>query len=140
MTHKEPFLNIRMDGIMHACSLPSNCFFAYEFLYPRLDRINPCKGMQDSLEFWIPRHEFRNSRYWIRGRPWNLDSGYNGQQYSEFLELNSRFQSPGFRTPQAKISHIPDAKRNNFLDSRIRIPLSTLGEAIANPAIDWRVN
>ena len=43
---------------MDACSLPSNCFFAYEFLYPRLDRINPCKGMQDSLEFWIPRHEF----------------------------------------------------------------------------------
>jgi len=80
MTHKKPLLNIRMGGILHACSLPSNCFFAYdhEFLYPRLDRINPCKGMQDSLEFWIPRHEFRNSRYWIRGRcQWNLDSDYN---------------------------------------------------------------
>ena len=63
---------------MHACYLPSNCFFAYEFLNPRLDRINPSKGMQDSLEFWIPRHEFRNSIYWIRGRcQWNLDSDYN---------------------------------------------------------------
>ena len=53
-----------------------------------------CKVIQDSLGFQIPR-----CRFWIPSQ-WSLDSG--------FLELNSGFQSPGFRTPNEKVSEIPE--------------------------------
>lgn len=36
---------------------------------------------------------------------------------SEFLELYSGSQSPGFQIPQVKISWIPDTTRKNFPDS-----------------------
>ena len=53
-----------------------------------------CKVIQDSLGFQIPRCRFRIPSQW------SLDSG--------FLELNSGFQSPGFRTPNEKVSGIPE--------------------------------
>ena len=53
-----------------------------------------CKVIQDSLGFQIPRCRFRIPSQW------SLDSG--------FLELNSGFQSPGFRTPNEKVSEIPE--------------------------------
>ena len=51
--------------------------------------VAPYKGLQDSLGFWIPWR-----RFWILCQ-WNL-----------------RFQSPGFRNPQAKFPglQIPEAK------------------------------
>ena len=49
-----------------------------------------CKGIQDSLGFWIPRHAFR-----IPGT--ELQSSF-----SEILELYSGFQIPRFQIPQAK--------------------------------------
>ena len=86
--------------------------------------VAPCKGIQDTLGFWIPR---RGLRIPITGfqiffsRTWIPDS--NCQWDSGFLHLYSGFQGPGFRIPQAKISKIPDSKCKNFPDSGIRIPL-----------------
>ena len=55
--------------------------------------VSPCKEMQDSLEFLIPRCGFQIPRYWI------LDSNH----FSWYLKmLNSRFQSPRFQIPQEK--------------------------------------
>ena len=48
----------------------------------------PCKGIQDSHGFWIPRH----SRFQV------LDS--NCKRNLRFLELYSGFTSPGFGIPQ----------------------------------------
>ena len=48
---------------------------------------------------------------------WNLDSGFQSLVDSGFLELFSRFQSPGFRIPRVKFSRIPDSKSKNFSDS-----------------------
>ena len=99
----------------------------------------PCKGIQDSLGFWIPRHGFRIpgtgyriffSGTWIpvvSGIPDSLgcipdskaqDSGFHRQTF------------PRFRIPHAKISKIPDYTSKNFQDSgfhmqkfpRFRIP------------------
>ena len=55
-----------------------------------------CKVIQDSLGFQIPRCRFRIPSQW------SLDSVFR------FLELNSGFQSPGFRTPNEKVSGIPE--------------------------------
>ena len=66
----------------------------------------PCKGVQDSLGFWIPRCGF-----WISPgtgfhqsmsgelKFWNLDS--------LSCMLHPGFQSQGFRISEAKISRIP---------------------------------
>ena len=77
--------------------------------------VSPCKEMQDSLEFLIPRCGFQIPRYWI------LDSNH----FSWYLKmLNSRFQSPRFQIPQVrKISWILDFRSKTFPDYRIWIPL-----------------
>ena len=72
--------------------------------------IAPCKGIQGSLGFCIiPQRGFGFqvlesmvfvSGTWIPNSKRQLDSG--------FLELLSRFQRPGFRIPEAKISRIPE--------------------------------
>ena len=84
----------------------------------------PCKGIQDTLGFWIPRRGFRipitGFQIFFSGT-WIPDS--NCQWDSGFLLLYSGFQGPGFRIPQTKISKIPDSKCKNFPDSGIRIPL-----------------
>ena len=41
---------------------------------------------------------------------------------SVFLEPYSRFQSPGFRTQQAKVFRILDSTSKNFVDSGIGFP------------------
>ena len=70
----------------------------------------PFKGIQDSLQWfvqWIARRGF-NSRYWISDYlSRNLDSRFQTSAGTGFHELNSRFQSPEFWIPQAKIFRIP---------------------------------
>ena len=65
-----------------------------------INEIAPCKVIQDSLVFWIPRYElliFRTHCLWkLR------------------IELNSGFQSIGFRIPQSKNSRIPESKSKNY--------------------------
>ena len=61
--------------------------------------IAPCKGIQDSLGFWIPRRGFPIPRNWIPGT-WILDC--NLQKDCEFFELL-------LPIPQAKISGIPES-------------------------------
>ena len=75
-------------------------------------RITPCKGIQDSLGFWIPGIEFRILCQW------NLDSG--------FLELYSGFESPGLRIPQAKTRWITDSTTNIFHGQLINVDFSEI--------------
>ena len=74
--------------------------------------IAPCKGIQDSLGFCIPRRGFRipgtgfqslsaELGFWIPIVSMIPDSG--------FLELYSGFQSPGFLILRAKISRFPES-------------------------------
>ena len=71
----------------------------------------PCKGIQDSLRFWIPRSGLRIlitgfqiffSETWIPDSNCLWDSG--------FLQLFFGFQGPGFRIPRRKISKIPESE------------------------------
>ena len=83
----------------------------------------PCKGIQDSLGFWIPLRGFRISRWWISvfvGGTWILDC--NCRWDSRFLELYSGFQSPGFGIPQANFPRfwIPQAKLSWIPESGFR--------------------
>ena len=80
--------------------LPKLCSVLNRASIPHYQTIAPCKGVQDSLEFWIPRRQFRILCQW------NLDSGFISLD-SRFLDLYCGFQSPGFRVAQAKISRIP---------------------------------
>ena len=80
----------------------------------------PCKGIQDSLAFWIPCDGFRIPRYWIpilcQG---NLDSGSN--------------PVVGFWNPWAvfliRKSRIPDSTNTKFPDCGIRIPLHGVSQS-----------
>ena len=59
------------------------------------------KVIQDSLGSWIERCEFQESRsngFWISCQ-WNVDFGFNRYRGFGLLELNSEFQSQGFRNP-----------------------------------------
>ena len=60
----------------------------------------PCKGIQDSLGFWIPGRGFR-----IQSTGFRILCQWD----SGFLELYSGFQSPRFWIPQAKISWIRES-------------------------------
>ena len=66
-----------------------------------------CRGDRDSLEFWIPRREFRISRHWI----------LVVSRIQDFLELYFGFQSPGFLILQA-IS-FPDSRFHELKNFRI---------------------
>ena len=106
------FLNGKRPGLPFQNFRLSREFFA------------PCKGIQDTLGFWIPRRGFRipfTGFQIFLGGTWIPDS--NCYWDSGFLHLYSGFQGPGFRIPQAKISKIPNSKCKNFPDSGIRIPL-----------------
>ena len=70
----------------------------YEGCVRAVSSFAPSKGIQESLGFWIPRHEF-----WIPGTRFRIPI------VSGFLEQYSIFQSPGFWIPQAKISWIPES-------------------------------
>ena len=67
-----------------------------------------CKGIQNSLGFWIPRRGLRipGTGFWILCQ-WKLDSRSQSLVDSRILELYSGFHSPGFRIPQVKICWIP---------------------------------
>ena len=77
-----------------------------------------CKGIQDILEFWIPRHGFRIPGTGIRILcQWNLDSGF--QSLVGFQIPRAVFRIPKPRTPDstANFSMIPNSTRKNFEDS-----------------------
>ena len=80
--------------------LPKLCSVLNRASIPHYRTIAPCKGVQDSLEFWIPRRQFRILCQW------NLDSG--------FISLDSRFHWSVLRTPKPGI---PDSTSKNFPDS-----------------------
>ena len=65
----------------------------------------PCKGIQDSPGFWIPRRGLRIPDF-VNGT-WILDSKCDLVRF-RILELYSGFRSPGFRIPQTKISLITE--------------------------------
>ena len=58
-------------------------------------KLASCKGIQDSLEFWI-----LDSGFFVNGT-WIPD--FNGQYHSGFLKLYYGFQNPGFQIPPEKI-------------------------------------
>ena len=92
----------------------------------------PCKGIRDSLVFWIPRHEFQipGTGFHILCQ-WNLDSGFqwlvgfripwavfwiqkpripDSRVKTWFLDSAFHKQNlPGFRITQAKICRIPES-------------------------------
>ena len=84
--------------------LPKLCSVLNRASIPHYPNIAPCKGVQDSLEFWIPRRKFRILCQW------NFDSGFISLEF-RFLELYYGFQSPGFRIPQSK--NFPDSLARN---------------------------
>ena len=55
---------------------------------------------------------------------WNLDSGFQSLAGFRIPCIVSRFQSPGFRIPQANFSGIQDPTSKNLPDSGIRIPIN----------------
>ena len=74
-----------------------------------------CKGIQDSLGFWIPRNGFRipGTGFRIRSQ-WNFDSGFQSFVGLRIpWDVYSVFQSLGFRISEEKF----------FSDSGIRNPL-----------------
>ena len=91
---------------------------------PPLDSYRPYRLTRNSLHvrqpkavpilgFQIPRNGIRILFQWnwisvVRGIPDSLGCTF------------SRFQSPGFRIPQAKITQIPDSMNKNFPDSLTR--------------------
>ena len=88
-------------------------------------RVAPSKGIQDSLGFWIPYHGFRISGTIFRILyQWKLDSAFQSSAGFRIPWQYSVIQSPGFRTPQAKISCILDSASKIFSDSGIRISLN----------------
>ena len=88
----------------------------------------PCKGIQDSLRFWISRRGFWNPiagfQIFFRGT-WIPDS--NCYCDSEFLQLYSRFQGRGFRILIVSgildsCSCIPDSKAQDSGFHKQRFP------------------
>lgn len=61
-------------------------------------------GIQDSSGFWIDavNSRFQPSTGFQIICQWNLDSWFQSLVRSGFLELHFRFQTPGFRIPEAK--------------------------------------
>ena len=66
----------------------------------------PCKGVQDSLGFWTPRHDFQISSYWIPDH-FSLDIGYR-IPYSLSCILDSRFHQQKSHFPRLLSSRISD--------------------------------
>ena len=82
---------------------------------------SPCKGIQDSLGFWIPRRGFRISRWWISvfvGGTWIQIAIVGG-----IPDSLSCIPKPRIWDSTRKFSQILDPKSKTFLDSGIRIPL-----------------
>ena len=70
----------------------------------------PCKGIQVSLGFWIPRHRFQipGPRFRILCQ-WNLDSGFQSLVGFRIHWAVFRILKPRFAHSTRKISRIPDS-------------------------------
>ena len=97
-----PFRWFRFSCALIYCS--SHLAFRSYVLWPSflflLRLIAPCKGIQDSVRFWIPRRRLRIPV--VVSRTWILDSKCDLVRF-RVLELYSGFRSPEFRIPQAKL-------------------------------------
>ena len=106
-----PFRWFQFSCALIYCS--SHLAFRSYVLWPSflflLRLIAPCKGIQDSVRFWIPRRRLRIPV--VVSRTWILDSKCDLVRF-RVLELYSGFRSPEFRIPQAKLpgSRIAQAK------------------------------
>ena len=79
-------------------------------------RVTPCKGIQDGLGFWIPRYGFPDSSTGFL-IVFKLELGFlysNRLWDSGFIELDSGFQSPGFRITQTNLFRTPDSSSKTF--------------------------
>ena len=74
--------------------------------------IAPCKGIQDSPGFWIPRRGLRIPVF-VSGT-WILYSKCDLVRF-RILELYSGFRIPGLRIPQTKISRIPETRFSAYI-------------------------
>ena len=89
--------------------------------------VAPCKGIQDSLRFWIPHRGFR-----IPGTEFQYLSVELGfwipvvTGIPNSLSCNSGFQRTGFRMPQTKFSRILDSVSKNLPDSLTSTALHNL--------------
>ena len=88
----------------------------------------PCKVIQESLGFRIPRCGFRIPCLWIPDST-STDSGFHNQQPGFWITIMVGFRIPfaGFRIPLAGFRipkpWIPDSTDQNYLDSGFRITL-----------------
>ena len=87
---------------------------------PQLGRgtIAPCKVIQDSLGFWIPCCGLwtPGTGFWIPCQ-WNVDCGLwivDSNRQKEFFELNTGFQSPGFRIPEFASKKLPGFRESRY--------------------------
>ena len=84
-------------------------------------RIAPCKVIQESLRFRIPRCGFLIPCLWISDST-SMDSGFHNQQPGFWITI-----MVGFRIPLAECRipkpWIPDSTDQNYLDSGFRITL-----------------
>ena len=78
------------------CRINTPCLYPDHIICPNPRQSNRHSWILDPTS-WIPHSRYLISVFVDSNRYW--DSG--------FLELFSGFQSPGFRIPGAKISHIP---------------------------------
>ena len=70
-------------------------------MIPSLPTFTPRKGIQDSLEFWIPHRVFR-----ILGR-WTLDSEFQSLVGFQIPWAVMRITKHRMRIPRAKLSRVP---------------------------------
>ena len=70
-------------------------------MIPSLPTFTPRKGIQDSLELWIPHRVFR-----ILGR-WNLDSEFQSLVGFQIPWAVMRIPKHRMRIPRAKLSRVP---------------------------------
>ena len=83
--------------------------------------IASCKGIQDSLGFWIPRRRIPDSRY-LSLCQWNLDSGFQSLVGFRIPCAVFRIPKPRISDPTSKTFPDSDPSSKNFTDSGIRIP------------------
>ena len=90
----------------------------------------PCKGIQVSLGFWIPRHRFQipGPRFRILCQ-WNLDSGFQSLVGFRIHWAVFRILKPRFAHSTRKISRIPD--------SGFRIPLQGVNSSSVKRSFTW---
>ena len=101
---------------MSNCESFNSCLFLVFSL-----NLAPCKVIQESLGFRIPRCGFRIPCLWIPDFK-AVDSGFHNQQPGFWITIMVGFRIPlaGFRIPKP---WIPDSTDQIYLDSGLRITL-----------------